>query len=349
MEHTAMRANEATLKQLIKDGPQGLFVLYGEEGYLSEQYARMIARKVVDEAFDAFNLQQFDGQSVTLEQLEEAVEALPLMAEQKCVQVRDFDAGVADADRLAALIANLPETCVLVFRQMTVQPDKKKGWQSFLKQAEQVGTVVCFDRLTAADAAKMLVGGAKRRGCVLTPDNARYLVEMAGSDLQLLLGELDKLAALADGGEITREQIDRAATKNLEARVFDLSKAILARRAGQAYELLHQLQIGREDPIAVLAVLSNAYADLYRGKIAQAGGVTADELAADFKTYKGKEFRLRNAMRDASRMSVDTLRACIDVLADADTALKTGRTDGFVLLEQTVARLIDCADREGRL
>lgn len=335
-----MLVDEAALKQHIKEGPRGLYLLYGEESYLVEQYARLLTRHAVDADFDAFNLQRFDGQEVSMEALEEAVEALPLMAEQKCVAVRDLDAGGSQAERLLALIEGLPDTCVLVLWQMTVQPDGKKAWKTFLQQAEKLGTVVNFERKSAGDVARMLVSGAKRRGCALHPEDARYLVEQAGNDLNLLLGELDKLAALAEEGVITREIIDRAGTKNLEARVFDLSKAIFARRSGEAFRLLHQLFVLREEPLVVLGVLSNAFADVYRAKIAVAGGVSAADLAKDFKGYKGKEWKLRNATRDAANIRVETLRGALEILAETDAALKSGHGDHRTLLEQAVARLI---------
>ena len=50
--------------------------------------------------------------------------------------------------------------------------------------------------------------------------------------------------------------------------------------------------------------------------------------------------RLRNAGRDASRMSVPVLRDCLEILAQGDMTLKGNHGDSWVLLEQTVARLI---------
>ena len=335
-----MAMNEAQLKTALKEGLGSVYVLYGEESYLVEQYARLIAKQAVGDPDDAFNMHRFDGQTLAPEQLEEAVEALPLMAERTCVMVRDMDLA-AHAERLTDILRQMPDTCVLVFWQMTVQPDKrKKAWTTLLTEVESVGCVVEFARKTAGDVVKLLVSGAKRRGCVLSPDDARLMVEQAGNDLNLLLCELDKLVAVADGGVITREMIERLGTKNLEARVFDLSKAILQGRAKQAYELLHQLFVQREDPVPVLAVLSNAYADVYRAKIAIIGGATADSLAADIKSYKGKEFRLRNAARDAGRMSVGMLRDSLEILAQADNDLKFNSKDARVLLEQTVSRLL---------
>ncbi len=334
-----MAMNESQLKTALKEAVASVYVLYGEESYLVEQYTRLIAKQAVGDPDDAFNMHRFDGQTITPEQLEEAVEALPLMAERTCVTVRDMDLA-AHAERLAEILQQMPDTCVLVFWQMTVQPDKKKGWTTVFAEVEKRGCVVNFARKTPADVVKLLVGGAKRRGCTLAADDARLMVEQAGNDLNLLLCELDKLVALADGGAITREMIERMGTKNLEARVFDLSKAILQGRAKQAYELLHQLFVQREEPVTVLAVLSNAYADIYRAKIASLGGVPAESLTADFKSYKGKEFRLRNAARDAGRMSVEALRESLAILAQADNDMKFGRQDLRTLLEQTVSRLI---------
>ena len=331
--------NEAQLKTALKEGLASVYVLHGEESYLVEQYARLIAKQAVGDPDDAFNMHRFDGQALTAEQLEEAVEALPLMAERTCVTVRDMDLA-AHADRLTDILRQMPDTCVLVFWQMTVQPDKKKGWAVVFTEVEKRGCVVNFARKTAGDVVKLLVSGAKRRGCVLAAEDARLMVEQAGNDLNLLLGELDKLVALADGGVITREMIERIGTKNLEARVFDLSKAILQGRAKQAYELLHQLFVQREEPVSVLAVLSNAYADVYRAKVASIGGATAESLAADIKSYKGKEFRLRNAARDAGRMSMAMLRESLEILAQADNDMKFSSKDSRTLLEQTVSRLI---------
>ena len=338
-----MAMTETQLKDVIKSGGANLYVFYGAESYLVEQYARLVVRETVEEGFDAFNLQQFDGQEVTIAALEDAVEALPMMTDRKCVVVRDLDPCSGDTDRLMRLIDEVPDSCVLVFRQMTVQPDKRKnGWKEFLKIAEARGVVMNFERKDATDAAKMLAGGAKRRGCRLDVEDARYLVEQVGNDLNLLIHELDKLCALAgEGGDITRGMIDAACPKNLEAKVFDLAKDILYRRRQQALDLLYQLRVQRAEPVAVLGTLSSAFSDLYRGKVAAVSGVSTDVVASHFKNYHKKEWKLRNAARDAARQSVETLRACLEILAETDVAIKLRSGEEWILLEQTVVRLTE--------
>jgi len=332
---------ETQVKDIIKNGTANLYLFYGAESYLVEQYARLVAKQTVEEDFDAFNFQRFDGQSVTPEQLEEAVEALPMMSDRKCVSVRDLTLNADNGERILRIVEQMPDTCVLVLWQMTVQPDKRKNaWKDLIKLAESKGVAMEFKRKEPADTAKLLMAGAKRRGCSLDFTDASYLVEQVGNDLNLLIGELDKLCALAVNGDITRKLIYTACPKNLESKVFDLSKAILRRKAGEAYDLLHQFRTQREDPVGVLAVLSGDYAYLYRAKVAAGAGVPAERLAAEFKSYKGKEWKLKNAARDGARMSLPVLRDCLDILAKTDLTLKSNPGDPWVVLEQTVTRLM---------
>lgn len=86
-----MPITEAELKKRLKEGLAPLYFLYGEESYLTAHYAAQIAEKAVGkDDMGGFNLQKLDGQSVSFDQIEEAVEALPLMAERKCVVIRDL-------------------------------------------------------------------------------------------------------------------------------------------------------------------------------------------------------------------------------------------------------------------
>ncbi len=338
--------DEERLKQHIKTGESApVYVLYGEENYLVSQYADKLRRRAVGEDDLAdFNLHRFDGLRCRFDEIEVAANALPLMAERTCVTVRDYDvAAHADThERLLSLLDPPNESCTLIFTYaaVTPAPTKNARWKSFLAAAEKAGVVAKLSRRTPEEVVRMLTAGATRRGCTMRPDAARLLLEWSGNDLRLLLGELDKLAALADGGEIDRALVERAATRNLESRVFDLSRAILAGQYTRAYEVLRGLFAQKEEPIMINGVLASAWADLYRAKVAAAAGKQPGAVVEAYAGYRGKEFRLKNAARDASRLSMATLRAGLDVLTETDRRLKFTAADSHVVLEETAARLI---------
>lgn len=346
--------NEEALKKHLKEEPlRAVYVLYGEESYLVSQYAEKIFRRAAgEETLADFNLHRFDGLRCRFDEVEDAALALPLMAERTCVSVRDYDvAAHADThERLLSLLEQPNESCVLLFTYAAVSPapGKNARWKSFLAAAEKSGAVVKLDRRTPEEVVRMLTAGAVRRGCTMRPDAARALLAWSGNDLRLLMGELDKLTALADGGEIDRALVERAATRNLESRVFDLSKAILAGQYTRAYAVLQGLFDQKEEPVMINGVLASAWADLYRVKAAGEAGVSTAEIARVYPAYRGREFRLKNASRDASRLSLSTLRQGLEVLEQADRRLKFTNADNRVVLEETAARLIVLTRQGGR-
>ncbi len=339
-----MAFGEKELRQELKGELRPVYLLYGEEAYLTAHYADAIASAAVAEDMGGFNLQKFDGEAASAEQIEQAIDALPLMAERKCVIVRDLDFTNEDvAARILPLIEAPSDTTVLVLMYMRLQPTGHNGiWKTLLSMVEKNGAVVKFAKKTATEMAATLCAGAARRNCVLSAANAALLIQQCGEDMLLLGNELDKLAALADGGEITAALIEKVATKNLEAKVYELSKALLRRKSDEAYSILNTLLGQREDPIAILAVLIGAYVDMYRMKVAGAAAKSAAEVMAAFpQSYKNsKEYRLKYAAGDAARMSTDALREKLDILAEADTLLKSSRANPRFVLEQAIAKLL---------
>ena len=94
----------------------------------------------------------------------------------------------------------------------------------------------------------------------------------------------------------------------------------------------------KERPEMILGTLISAYVDMYRVKLALVAGEKA-EYPAQFFNYKGREFRLRNAARDANTLSVEELRRCLDLLGTADRALKSGTSDEKTVLERLLVQL----------
>lgn len=334
---------ETELKRHIREGvPKPVYFLFGEESYLSAHYAEKLTQMATDGELGEFNCRKMDGRECSVEEIEAEAETLPLMAERKCVVVCDYDATKANADlpRLMALLEDPPESCVLIFWQCGVDVDVKKNakWKTFLKAVEKNGAATELLPRTVAEAASLLCAGAKKRGCALSSAAAQLLVERCGSDLHRLLGELDKLCAIADGGEISEALIREATAESLEARVFDLSKNLLAGNVARAQEIVYALRSAREKPTAVFSVLSGAYVDLYRVKVAQLGGATPESLSSVF-SYRGREFVLRNAARDTRRLSLQSLRDSLEILAQADMTMKSSPVDKWLVLERAVTRL----------
>ncbi len=332
--------NESSLKDKLRDNPVGVYLIYGEESYLKKTYIDKIVSKTVDPAFEDFNFHTFDGKECSLSDVYESAEAVPMMAETKCVLVKDFPLDTLDDngfEQLERVIVENPDDCALIFSFVAYEPKGAK-WNKAVKLFEKNGYAVKLDKKTSLELAKMLESGAKRRGKPFAKGVSSYLISCVGSDLNTLLNETEKVCAYAQGEEILKSDVDAVCIKSLDARVFDMIKDLTSGRFDSAFRKLSQLFEQREDEFQILGALIAQYSDIYRAKAAVKSGLRA-EVVAQYYNYSGKEFRLSNAARNGSSLSFADIEECIDILMNADTTLKSSAINKRLVLEQTVVKL----------
>lgn len=340
------KIDENGLKTQIRNKAFGnLYLFYGEESYLKQLYVNRIIDKTVNPSFSSFNLHNIEGKDATLDIIAECCEALPMMDDYTVVVVHDMALHKLDAiesSKLQSLVSDMSPSAILIFWQDTVEVDgKDRKWAGLISLFDKHGCCVNFSKKTTADLVKILVNGASKRECTLSPDYARYLISVVGDDMNILLNELDKVCFFADKTQITRKHIDAVAIKSAEATTFMLSKALLSGNLDKAYELLDVLFFRKTEPTLIMGTLISAYVDMYRAKVSVSNGGSAAELAGSFN-YRNKEFRLTNAARDASKLSITQLRDSLEILAQADEKLKLNFEESKtrLIIEQVMVKLM---------
>lgn len=336
----------ALAKSLRQNEIAPVYFLYGRETYLSAAYLDRIIEKAVPKGTESFNLQKFDGGELDMISLQVAAEGMPLMAARKAVLLTNPNIEKMKKDDFESLLAMVkdpnPTTVFIIYvSAFDLNPKKMSRVKKLAEAAAKTGVTAEFAPRTQSDLVKFLKTRAQKAGLTLETPAASLLVERCGSSLETLSAELDKLIAYRSEGEITRADIELVTHKSLEASVFDLSKFLLQKNATRAFAVLEDLFLLREEPLAILGALNAAFLDLYRAKVALLASKTEQDVAALYPSaYRGREFRIRNAFRDAAKLSVVTLRECLAVLSAADVQLKSTRCDAQAAAEQTVAALL---------
>ena len=337
------KINEAELKAQIKSSNySNAYLIYGEESYLKEFYVNQIKSKLVDPTFEAFNLHSYDGKDAELDDILKDAQMLPMMSEYNLVIVRDYpiEKSKSDIKLLKEFLEDVPESTVLIFCFDAIVPDVKgTNFKNLISYFDKAGCVVNLEKRTENDVAKLLVAGAKKRGATLDINDAKYLISISGNDIKNLLNELDKLTGFVNGGVITKDIIDNMATKCLQARVYDLSKFVVAGNTDKAYGVLDTLFGMKEDAIVIASVISGVYVDMYRVKCAKTAGLSYDDVAK-YYNYRGREFALKNASRDCASLTEAQLRKSLDAIADTDIKLKSTSADKRLLIEELIVKLV---------
>lgn len=328
-------------KAFAASGTSSPYLLYGDESYLIEAWTKKLLKHFVPEA-DSFNMQRISGQKLDCDELCDAVETLPLMATEKCVLVDGLELKslpASEMDKLAAILSDVPESCNLIITGKPGSFDgKSAAGKKVVKLCSEHGCAIELGARAQGGLVQFLQRAAKQNGCELPSDTARYILQVCETDMQNLSSEIHKICAFAgSGNSISRQHVDAVAIQRTEARVFDLSKAILARNSQQAFELLANLFYLRESEIAIVSVLIMAFTDMYRAAAGKKNGDNPAGVAAAYG-LRGREFRIRNAWN--TKLSLKSLHSAMDILLSCDRRMKSTSVDSSILLEQTVVQLL---------
>lgn len=106
------------LRALRQQGPGCLYLLWGREDYLREQYLLQLKKLCIPGGEDDFSYRRFDGAELDFQALADAIDAVPFLSERTLVEVRGYDTNKCreeEADTLVRVISDLPDYCTLVF------------------------------------------------------------------------------------------------------------------------------------------------------------------------------------------------------------------------------------------
>lgn len=316
------------------------YLVVGDEDYLKKHYTDLIVSKIVDPSFESFNFQKFEGKGLSLRDVFDACELMPMMSDKRCVVVEDFKLDSLtekDYGMMLDFFSDLPDFTVLIFIQKSADfsvTKAKKAVDLFKKS----GAVCTLNKRTGNDLLKPLISSAAKQKCELSVQNAKYLVSVCGDDFNVLINELGKVCHYAKQGEITKAHIDAVAVKTDDAKIYALTKALMNKDFDKAYDVLASLFRQKTEPEYILGTIISSYVDIYRARVSLISGKNADSLASDFN-YRNTAFRLANAARDSKSMDLDTVRKCLTELSKADKQLKSGRDNAVLVLEQLMVKL----------
>lgn len=317
-----------------------VFYYFSTETYPVRSYAaKTIARLLAQE--DA-EVTRVDGPAPSVEEIVAAAGTISFFGTKRIVEVSLLEPSAmndADVNALCDIMQSL-ENAVLVMT--TVFADEKAKTTGKAKKliaaAEKVGLAAEFVKPTPQDAKRFAMQQAEALGATLSATAATALVERTGTELFALKSELQKLAAAAQYGEISRELIAQMGTQNVEADVFEMVRAVTSRQLPRALAKLRQLIDLQNEPVAITAALSSAFVDMYRVKCGLAAKRNYAAVHKDF-AYRGSDYRLKKSGETAAAFTKQQLGMALQLLCQLDQQLKSSAADNVVLLQTALCEI----------
>lgn len=314
------------LKKQLKEGKfANLYVLYGEEVYLRDYYVGELKKKVVPSGFETFNLREFQGKDFSAQQLEEALDCLPMMAERTMVFVSDWDVFKQNEEtrtQVLQMMEELPDYCTLVFLYDILEYNGDKRTKLATTMAEK-GVFVNFARQSASDLTPWVQRRFRSLEKEISPALVQDLLFLCGDYMGNLVGEIEKIGAYASETEITKADIDAVATPHLDAIAFAMTDQMALGNFDRALKILGELRQMQEPQIKILGAVSRQIRQLYQCKLALAQGKNVAYVA---QLLGVQNFVANKVVSSAKGFTLEWCRGAVLLCVETDLQMKTAGT-----------------------
>ena len=359
-------------------------LVFGDEDFLVRDRASQVYEGWCTEA-DGEDHQIIDGTVrnaaealEALAKLNEAVQTLPFFGGAKVVWLRGANflgdertASSRDVtDRLNGLAKGW-ETFDWQGVRVLISCGKVDKRKAFFKSAKKIAAVEDLsiaDKERGSRAALIVRQRLAELGKKIAPHVADELILLAGSDLQQLHTEADKLAAyVGEREEVIRQDVHEIATRTRQAQGFALADAFGERNLPKLLRVLdEELWVvkldAKKSPIALLYGLITKVRtmiflkEMLRLKWIRTGGgyqqfksqleAIQDDRLPDDRKFNPKAmhpYMLFNALGHARQYSEGELTRAMDILLRCNRQLVSSSTDDTLILQQALVQIVNKA------
>ncbi len=328
------------LKRAIKEKePQRLYFFYGEELFLLQHYFAQLRKILIDELTESFNFHKLTNENFSLQAFADAVENLPMMADNTLVWIDEIDIfklPEGDREKMTEILSDIPDYCTVIFTYETTpwKPDKrmKKLWDA----VEKNGTVVEFPKQEPRDLIVWVSRHFAAHKKQITPELCNYLIEITGGTMTALAGEIAKICAYSGADSIHKSDIDAVTEPVLDAVVFQMTDLLGQGAYGPALIKLNQLWRMQQEPLAVLGAIGSHFRKLATAKILLDNGRPSGELMS---LCGMGDYAARKTMSAAGRFSDRFYARAAELILETDRAIKTSADEADRLVELLVMQL----------
>ena len=255
---------DSLCREIVNDARTGIFkpvyLLMGDEPYYVDMVCDAILEHCLDESERDFNQTVCYGADVSADAVITAARRYPMFADRQLVVVKEAQM-MKTLEELALYCQNPLDSTVLVLAMHGASADKRK---SLYKTVSKIGVVVESQALRDYEVPRWIPMFYQTKGLRIAPDAAALLAEHAGTDLNKIAIETEKmLKNLPEGTvEVTASDIEKNVGISRQFSIFELTKELSLKNSAKALRIASY--IGASAKFAMPMAVSALYTHFYR-------------------------------------------------------------------------------------
>ena len=314
-----------------------VYFLYGKEKFLIDRSQRLIIDAALEPHERDFNLSIVYGGDAVAQAVLADCASYPTMAQRRVVVVRDFDE-LSGNERFEAYVKNPNPQTVLVIVSGT---GVKSNPYAAISRASKT---FHFGEVQQKKVPGWIASTLKKHGFKVGGQAADMLSGLAGSDLETLSNEIEKLIAyVGDRKEISENDVLEVAGHSSEFNVFELQKKVVAGDFVAAEAILERmLQVSSNTAgtaIMTVTVLASYYTKLLKLSGCHGENLDSGQIAKKTGIHP---YYLKESQAALRKQGPEGVSRANLALLGADFELKGGsERNEWLILTMLVRRLTE--------
>ncbi|WMI80177.1 DNA polymerase III subunit delta [Anaerotignum sp. MB30-C6] len=325
------------LKKQWKNGEfKGCYLFYGPETFLIKNYEKALMDAILPSGSEMMNHDIFEEKRATAGGIMDAAQTLPFLNEKRLVTVKHsgfFQKGNTkeEGEKLVDYLGQLPESSCILFIEEKVEKNTR-----LYKAVVKNGETVEFKTPGEKELATWIKKECTKSGVAIENSVIQFFLQTIENDMESIQRELQKLLSYkGNEGKIEVADIHEVCTPSLEAKVFDLVRAVAEEKPEKAITIYRNLLLMKESPYMVLSLITRQFRLILISSLLSEEGVANSQIAQKLEI---RDFAVKEYIRQAKRFSKDGWKMALEDCLKTDLDIKMGRVAEAAAVELLIMK-----------
>ncbi|TFB08237.1 DNA polymerase III subunit delta [Candidatus Atribacteria bacterium MT.SAG.1] len=315
-----------------------VYLFYGKENYLKEDISKKLRNKLIDPAYRELNYKVFYGEKLSINEVINDLETLPLMSKHKLAVIKEAEKITENNkkklvnyfNRLS--LKNVFSTLIIIYKESS--PNKE-----LITAIKKVGVVSNFSVTNKAKLTLWINSKFRQSNKKITPEALFYLQSIVGSDLGRLFNEVEKIDIYTKDQKIIEKEDVMVTIGGSEAvNIFKVLDSVGDKDIKNAIDGLIKLNQGNLHHLSIFAMIYRQIKLIFQTKLLLANGFNFKEVE---KKLKLPYFVIEKIIKQSKKYTFKEICKSYELLNIADLELKDSQKKPRIILEELVMNIIN--------
>ncbi|MBU4602111.1 DNA polymerase III subunit delta, partial [bacterium] len=305
-----------------------VYLFYGKENYLKEDISKKLRNRLIDSAYSEFNYNVFYGEKLSINEVINDLDTLPLMSKHKLLVIKEAEKiNKNDETKLINYFNRLSlksnfSTLIIIYKESS--PNKE-----LITAIKRIGIVANFSITDKAKLALWIKSKFKKSNKKITQEAIFYLQSIVGSDLGRLFNEIEKIDVYTKDQKIIEKEDVMITIGGSEAvNIFKVLDSVGDKDIKNAINGLVKLNQGNLHHLSIFAMIYRQIKLILQTKLLLANGFNFKEVE---KKLKLPYFVVEKMIKQSKKYTFKEIDKSYELLNIADLELKDSQKEPKII------------------